>query len=80
MINDEELNARKVQFNSDAVAGFNELKEKGVISQKFGDFVRSQFHKRIDELKSNISSVDVTNETIEDLTKIAVVNETKKAN
>jgi len=49
-MDEENINARKVQFNADAIAKFQELKSAGVISQKFGDFVRSQFHKAIDEL------------------------------
>lgn len=79
MVEENELNARKVQFNAEAVGKFKELKEKGVISQGFGDFVRSQFHNAIDGLNAKVLSVDLSQETIKKLTEEAVSKETQKA-
>ena len=45
------MNYQHVCFNKEAQELFSELKEKGLTSQDFPDFVKNAFHDKVDELR-----------------------------
>jgi len=67
-----------VGFNDEQNALYDDLKQRGLISQTFSDFVKSAFHEKIDSIKMDLRGVDLSHKTIEDLTFKSIKKETEK--
>jgi len=68
----------KVSFNEEHKALFDELAQKGFISEEFNDFVKGAFHDAIDNVKAKNGMIDLSHSAIEKITQEVAMRLSKK--